>query len=64
MKDELLKQANTIEACATDARKGTPVYGAQGDFTREPEPQIISLANGLEAVAKALRALAQEQGDA
>lgn len=56
-KDELLKLAERVDACAEHAKR-VIVYQGYGYSEVDRSAATVSLANGLEAVAKALRALA------
>ena len=55
---KLLELAARLEACAEDAKRPEPISGYAGAVRVQP-PAIISLANGLEAIAAALRARGQ-----
>ena len=52
----LLELADTLEACAEDAKRPEPLGG---DFAKLQPPAIISLANAVLAIAAALRAIAE-----
>ena len=57
---DLIALAKQLEACAEDAKRDEPVLGYPGVSRRQP-PAIISLANGLLAIAKGLRAIASHK---
>lgn len=61
MSEELLRLARTIEACAEDARRPSPLVGYPDCVQAQPA-STISLANGLVAVAQALRAISIAPG--
>jgi hypothetical protein len=54
----MMRLAERLEACAEDAKRPDPLYG--GDILRNQPPSVISLANGLEAIAADIRARISE----
>jgi len=58
-RDELLALAQKFEACVEDARRPEPSPGDPGLFVR-PTTAVISLCYAIDAIAAALRALAEQ----
>ncbi len=52
---EIEKLADTLDACVEDALRPLPLVG-HSNISQMPDHRIICLANGLRAVAAALRA--------
>lgn len=60
-RDQLIALAKRIDACVEDARRPRIVLREYEVEYQQPDSHTLCLANGLEATAAALRALAGEQ---